>query len=236
MWNTHVGRKKSTNYEESKREKGSIFNEFFQMFFGETNNNEEKVEKNKSKKVPIKGENIETEIKVSIQDAFYGVEKKITLRTLNGKMKNFQVKIPSGIRNGEKIRLMGQGKPGENGGKPGDLLIKIIIENDTKYTLQGIDLYTNLYLSPWEAALGTKVNLSSIDEEVSLYIPQGMQSGETLRINGKGYHNGKAGRGDLIAKVQIMVPKVMTKQEKELFTKLQEISKYNPRIKNVAQE
>ena len=229
MWNTHVGRKRRNNYEEAKRKKGSIFSEFFQMFFGETNNNEEKTQNSKTKKVPIKGENIETEIKVSIQDALYGVEKKITLRALNGKMKNFQVKIPAGIRNGEKIRLIGQGKPGENGGKPGDLLIRIIIENDSKFTLQGIDLYTNLYLSPWEAALGTKLKLPTIDEEISLYIPQGMQSGETLKINGKGYHNGKAGRGDLIAKVKIMVPKVMTKEEKELFTKLQEVSKYNPR-------
>ena len=115
---------------------------------------------------------------------------------------------------------MGQGKPGENGGKPGDLLIKIIIENDPKYKLQGVDLYTNLYLTPWEAALGTKVNLFSIE---------GMQSGETLKINGKGYYNGKGGRGDLIAQIQIMVPKVMSKEEKELFTELQKVSKYNPR-------
>ncbi len=140
-----------------------------------------------------------------------------------------KLKFQLGIRNGEKIRLIGQGKPGENGGKPGDLLIKIIIENDPKYKLQGVDLYTNLYLTPWEAALGTKVNLFSIDEEVSLYIPQGMQSGETLRINGKGYYNGKGGRGDLIAQIQIMVPKVMSKEEKELFTELQKVSKYNPR-------
>ena len=148
-------------------------------------------------------------------------------------MKNFQIKIPVGIRNGEKIRLMGQGKPGQNGGKPGDLLIKIIIENDPNYKLEGVDLYTNLYLSPWEAALGTKVDINSIDEKVSLYIPQGIQSGETLRINGKGYHNGKAGRGDLIANVQIMVPKNISAEEKDLFTKLQEISKYNPRIQKL---
>ena len=95
MWNSHIGRKKHTNYEESKREKGSIFSEFFQMFFGEQNHNEEKIKENKLKKVPAKGENIDTEIKVSIKDAFYGVQKKITLRTLNGKMKNFEVKIPS---------------------------------------------------------------------------------------------------------------------------------------------
>ncbi len=226
MWNSHIGKKQ---YKESTRKKGSIFSEFFQMFFGETTYTENPKENNKTKKQPAKGENIETEIKVSIQEAFYGAEKKIALRTLNGKMKNFQIKIPAGIRNNEKIRLMGQGKQGENGGKPGDLLIKIIIENDPKYKLKGIDIYTNLYLAPWEAALGTKVSVLCIDEEVSLYVPQGMQSGETIRINGKGYHNGKGGRGDLIVNVQIMVPKTITQEEKELFTKLQKVSTYNPR-------
>ncbi len=227
MWNSRIG-KKQNNYEESKRENGSIFSDFFKMFFGETivtNSEEPKI----NKKVQIKGENIDTEIKVSILDAFYGVKKKITLRALDGKMKTFEVKIPAGIRNGEKIRLVGQGKPGENGGKAGDLLIKINIENDSKYKLNGIDLFTTLYLTPWEAALGTKVNIFSIDEEVSLYIPQGMQSGEKVRINGKGYHDGKAGRGDLIAEVQIMIPKELTQEERELFNKLKEISTYNPR-------
>lgn len=230
MWNTHVGRKQKNSYEESKRSKDSIFSDFFQMFFGDNAHSEVVEEKReKNKKIPIKGENIETEINVSISDAFYGAEKKIALRTLSGKMKNFEVKIPAGIRNEEKIRLMGQGKPGKNGGKPGDLLIKIHIDNNQKYTLQGYDLYTNLLLTPWEAALGTKVALDSIDEKVSLYIPQGIESGEKIRIEGKGYHDGKAGRGDLIAQVQIMVPKNMTQEEKKLFEQLQKVSHYDPR-------
>lgn len=228
MWNTHVGRKRSKAYEESTRRKGSIFSEFFQMFFGELNQKED-MQKQTNKKVPIKGENIETEIDVSIADAFYGVEKKIALRTLNGKMKNFTVKIPTGIRNGERIRLMGQGKPGQNGGKSGDLLIKINIQNDEKYKLQGYDLYTNLYLTPWEAALGTKVDINTIDEQVSLYVPQGVQSGETIRLPSKGYHDGKAGRGDYVVQIQIMVPKNITTEEKNLFKQLQEVSKYHPR-------
>ena len=230
MWNTHVGRKQKNSYEESKRGKDSIFSDFFQMFFGDNAHSEVVEEKReKNKKVPIKGENIETEINVSISDAFYGAQKKIALRTLSGKMKNFEVKIPAGIRNEEKIRLMGQGKPGENGGKPGDLLIKIHIDNNEKYTLQGYDLYTNLLLTPWEAALGTKVDLDSIDEKVSLYIPQGIESGEKIRIEGKGYHDGKAGRGDLIAQVKIMVPKNMSQEEKQLFEQLQKVSRYDPR-------
>lgn len=230
MWYNHVGKKQKASYEESKREKGSIFSEFFNMFFGEKVENEDKKESNKNKKVAIKGENIETEISVSILEAFYGQTKKISLRTLNGKMKTFSIKIPAGIRNYEKVRLMGQGKPGENGGKPGDLLIKINIENSDKYQLEGIDLYTNLYLTPWEAALGTKVILNSIDEEISLLVPQGIESGESIRLKGKGYLDGKGGRGDLIARVCIMVPKTLTEQEKKLFEELQQTSKYNPRI------
>ena len=105
MWNTHVGKKKKNQYEESKRSKGSIFSDFFQMFFGDTTITQREQTKSdniKNRKTPIKGENIETEIKVTIFEAFYGVEKKISLRTLNGKMKSFSIKIPAGIRNGEK--------------------------------------------------------------------------------------------------------------------------------------
>ena len=144
-------------------------------------------------------------------------------------MKNFTVKIPSGIRNQEKMRLLGQGKPGENGGRPGDLLIKIHIENDNQYQLKGVDLYTNLFLTPWEAALGTKVTIGSIDEEILLHVPQGTESGETICVPQKGYKDGKGGRGDFIATVHIMIPKNMSQEEKQLFEQLSKISKYNPR-------
>ena len=228
MWNSRIG-KKQKNSGQAKREKKSVFAEFFQMFFGEIKNNKTKSENIKDNKAPIKGENIETEITVSIFDAFYGVEKKLALRAVNGKMREFNIKIPAGIRNEEKIRLMGQGKPGENGGKAGDLLVKIHIENDKKFTLNGVDLITNLYVAPWEAALGTKLNISSIDEEILLYIPQGTQCGEKLKLKGKGYLDGKGGRGDLIINIQIMNPINITEEEKKLFEQLKKISKYNPR-------
>ena len=144
-------------------------------------------------------------------------------------MKKFTVEIPAGIRNNEKIRLIGQGKPGENGGKNGDLFIKINIENSKKYMLQGIDLYTNLLLTPWEAALGTKVLVDAIDESLQVYIPQGISSGETIKIPSKGYKDGKGGRGDLIVEVKIVIPKKITKEEEILYKKLSEISKFEPR-------
>lgn len=228
MWNSRIG-KKQKNRGQAKEEKKSAFAEFFQMFFGEIKNNKAKSEDINGGKAPIKGENIETEITVSIFDAFYGVEKKLALRAVNGKMREFNIKIPAGIRNEEKIRLMGQGKPGENGGKAGDLLVRIHIENDKKFTLNGVDLIKNLYVTPWEAGLGTKLNISSIDEEILLYIPQGTQCGESLKLKEKGYLDGKGGRGDLIINIQIMNPTDITEEEKKLFEQLKKISKYNPR-------
>ena len=227
MWNSKVGRKKQkAKYEESKREKGSPFSEFFNMFFGETETNIVK----ENKKAPVKGENVETEINVKLEDAYYGLEKKISLRTVKGQMKTFSVKVPSGIRNGEKIRLIGQGKEGVNGGKNGDLFIKINIENNKKFKLYGCDILTNVYVSPWEAALGKKINIDSIEENITLNIPAGIQSGEQIVIPHKGYKDGQGGRGNLIAEIKTVVPKELTEQERTLFTELQNISSFNPRI------
>ena len=218
VWNSKNNVK---NYQKIKGK--NIFN----MFLGDI---KEPVKENiKREKEPIKGENIETEIKVSLDDAFYGLEKKISLRTVEGKMKTFSVKIPEGIRNGEKIRLIGQGKKGINGGKNGDLLIKIDIEDNKVFKLYGCDLCTDLKLTPWEAALGTRIDLKTIDGETKIYIPQGVQSGDKIKIPSKGYKDGKGGRGDLVAEIKIMVPKKLELDEKEMFEKLQEMSNFNPR-------
>lgn len=226
MWNAKVGRKRQKEaYEESKRERGSAFSEFFNMFFGET---ESPIVK-ENKKVPVKGENIETEINVKLEDAYYGLEKKISLRTVKGQMKTFSVKVPSGIRNGEKIRLLGQGKQGINGGKNGDLFIKINIENNKKFKLNGCDILTNIYVSPWEAALGKNIKIDSIEESVDISIPAGIQSGEQIIIPDKGYKDGQGGRGNLIAEIKTVVPKELTEEERKLFTELQNVSNFNPR-------
>lgn len=225
MWNHHVGRRnKNTTYEESKRSKDSMFSDFFQMCFGTIE--EVKI----PKKIEIaKGENVQTEVNISIEDAFRGKEQSIAVRTIDGDLKTFKIQLPPGIQNNEKIRLVGQGKPGKNGGKNGDLLIRIKIDNDNRFKLEGYNLKTNLYLTPWEAALSTKVTINGINEDVSVYIPEGIQSGETIIIEGKGYKNGKGGRGDLILETKIMVPKHLNKEEKNLFDKLNSISRFNPR-------
>ena len=224
MWNNNVGKKK---YEEASRSTGSVFSDFFNMFFGASP--EVKTTMKKSQKQPINGENIETSIDVALEESFYGQEKKISLRTVDGKMKVFTITIPAGIRNGEKIRLLRQGKEGLNGGKNGDLFIKVNIANNKKFRLKGNDLYTDLFLTPWEAALGTKAQVSSIDEPTQVYIPEGIQTGELIRIPGKGYKDGKGGRGDLVAEIKVMVPKKLSSEERNLFENLNKISKFNPR-------
>ena len=198
------------------------------MFLGNIEKEDDKQESDKSGD-PKRGENVETKIGVNLYDAFYGLEKQIALKTVEGENKTFSVKIPQGILDGEKIRLIGQGKPGQNGGKNGDLLININIENDKKFKLQGYDIYTDLLLTPWEAALGTKAYVESIDDETKVYIPQGVQSGDKIRIPNKGYISGKDTRGDLIANVKVMVPKNLTEEEKIIYKKLSEISNFNPR-------
>ena len=198
----------------------------FKMFLGDIDETEKEI---KEKKNPTRGEDIETEINVSLDEAFYGAEKKISLRTVEGKMKTFSVKIPEGIRNGEKIRLMGQGKQGQNGGKNGDLFIKINIEENKVFKVFGSDLHTDLLITPWEAALGARVNIKTIDDETKVYIPQGIQSGEKIKIPNKGYKNSNGTRGDLVAEVKIMVPKKLELDEKEMFEKLKEMSRFNPR-------
>ena len=218
----------NSKFEKGKKAFKDEKNVFFNMFLGNIDDKETlKKEKTKNQ---IKGENIETEIKVKINEGFYGAEKQISLKNIDGSFKTYSVKIPEGIRDGEKIRLIGQGKQGKNGGKNGDLFLKVKIEDDKKFKLKGYDIYTELPITPWEAALGTKTSIKTIDDETSIYIPKGIQSGEKLVISNKGYKGeDKDNRGNLIVKVKIVVPKELTNEEIQIYKKLSEISKFNPR-------
>ena len=223
-WNYNIGYKQKKT---KQKRTGEVASDFFGMFFG---NSEIKEELAQSKIPAVKGENIETEINISIEDGFYGAEKTIGLKTIEGKTKTIKVKVPEGIQNGEKIRLIGQGKEGKNGGKNGDLYIKINIDDGKRFKLNGTDLYTTIPISPWEAALGTKAKVNSIDDtKTQIYIPNGIQSGETIEIPQKGYKNAKGERGNLIAQIKIVVPEKLTREETDMFKRLKEISKFNPR-------
>lgn len=185
---------------------------------------------NKNKSIPITGEDLESKIDITLEEAFFGTEKKLAFRTVTGDIKNISVKIPKGIRTGEKVRLAKQGKPGKNGGEPGDLYIKIEIMKNDFFEVKGFDLCMNLKLSPWEAALGTEVKIENIDSSILVNVPAGTESGEILRIANSGFWNTSTyGRGDLLLNIQIMVPKELTDTEKLLFEKLEAVSNFKAR-------
>ncbi len=182
-------------------------------------------------KTPEKGENIETEADINIIEAFNGTSKKLKLLAVDGKTRTFTLDVPAGIQNNDKIRFVGQGKAGKNGGKNGDLLVKIHIKDTKEFKLKGADIYKEVSITPWEAALGTKLTVQSIDGEVSIVVPKGTQSGEKFLIKDKGYKVGRGMRGNFYIVTKIVVSKKLTKQEEELYLKLKELQ--NKELKKV---
>lgn len=224
MWNNRVGKKNKKR----NQPKLTLWQQICQIFFGTIG----KVEKKVNRKESVRGEDIETQIDVSIEEAFFGAEKTLTFRTVDGKNRTFQIRIPAGIRNEEKMRLIGQGKMGKNGGKNGDLFIKINILDSKEYKLKGYDLIKIIPLTPWEAALGTKLKVKAIDDEITVIIPEGTQTDQKIKIPNKGYKK-QGQRGDLLLQIKIKIPETLSTEEKDLFTQLGKISRYQPRLVNI---
>lgn len=218
-WHTYTQRKKKIESNQ-KEEKKTLKDRLLEMFFGITTT---KTKQKNNKKLPLNGENIDTDVEVSILEAFFGTSKKLKLLTIDGKTRTFNLNIPAGIQNRDKIRFVGQGKLGKNGGKNGDLLVKVVIKDTKDFKLNGTDIYKEIEIKPWQAALGTKLKIESIDGEVTLLIPKGTQSGDKFTIKGKGYKYGRAERGNFQLITKIIVPKKMSKQEEEIYEKLKQI-------------
>lgn len=221
-WYVYNERKKRLQDKEFE-DKRSFKEKLLAMLFGISTT---KTKKKEQKKVPIKGENIETEVEINILEAFNGTEKKLKLLAVDGKTKTFSLKVPAGVQNGDKIRFVGQGKQGKNSAPNGDLLVKIFIKDTKEFKLSGADIYKEIGIMPWQAALGTKVNVESIDGNISLLIPKGTQSGEKFTIKERGYKIGRGMRGNFYIIIKIIVPKKLSKQEEDLYKKLKEIKSY----------
>ena len=128
-----------------------------------------------------------------------------------------------------RIRLSGKGGEGIGGGPPGDLYLKVSLEPHPRFRVDGHHLQIEVPLTPWEAALGATVEVDTLDGTVNLKIPPGSQSGQKLRLRGKGLSRNGNGQGDLYALVKIVVPKELDPKEKELYAKMAEVSNFNPR-------
>ena len=127
------------------------------------------------------------------------------------------------------MRLASQGAPSPTGGPAGDLYLRVHIKPDPRFGINGHDLTMRLDLAPWEAALGSTVTIPTLTGPVQLKVPPGTQSGQVLRLRGKGLPKRTGGNGDLLATVRIVVPKNLTEKERALFEELAKESPFNPR-------
>jgi curved DNA-binding protein len=139
-----------------------------------------------------------------------------------------KTRIPRGVTSGEKLRVPGKGGKGANGGPDGDLYLDIEVQAHPLYRVDGQDLYVDLPLAPWEAVLGTSVNLPTPGGAVALRVPPGTRAGQQLRLTGRGMTRG-GGSGNLYAQVRIEVPTVVDDRQRALYTELSELSNFNPR-------
>jgi len=168
------------------------------------------------------GADVQAEMSVSLPDAANGATQRLHLP--NGK--NVDVKIPAGIASGQQIRLKGQGMPGQGG--PGDLLITVSIAPHPVFALEGADVRLDLPVTLYEAALGAKVRVPTLDKPVELTIPPWTSGGRTFRLKGKGFP-AKSGRGDLLATVRIVLPDKSDPELEALMKKWQTDKAYDPR-------
>jgi DnaJ-class molecular chaperone len=145
------------------------------------------------------------------------------------KPKTIEVNIPAGVRDGSTVRLAGQGGAGMNGTQPGDLYLRIRLRPHPVFAVRGDDLEIELPIAPWEAVLGTKVEVPTIDGKVDLTIPAGAQNGQRLRLRGQGLNKRKGGRGDEYVRLKIVVPKDIGTEERRLYQELKQVSKFDAR-------
>jgi curved DNA-binding protein len=174
----------------------------------------------------LRGGDQEATIDLTLEEAFRGGSRKFQLS--DGR--EYDVTIPPGVREGQRIRLAGEGGPGVGGGPSGDLYLRVHLLPDPRFRLKGRDVEVDLSVAPWEAALGASVPVPTLDGGTArVKVKPGSSCGVRLRLKGEGWPSGREGRGDLLAVVKIMVPKKLTKQERELFEELADTSKFDPR-------
>jgi curved DNA-binding protein len=177
---------------------------------------------------PIPGADQEAVLDLSVEEAYRGGRRTFTLPGQDGS-RRIDVDIPRGVVDGQRIRLAGQGGTGGRGASDGDLYLVVRIAPDARFRLDGRDVYTDLPVTPWEAALGATVPVPAPGGEAKVKVPPGSSSGRRLRLRGEGMPNPRGRPGDLYAEVRITVPDRLTDRERELFEQLAAASTFDPR-------
>jgi curved DNA-binding protein len=177
---------------------------------------------------PVSGSAHETEVEVTVEEAYNGTQRTLSISSPDGP-RTTDVKIPAGVVDGQRIRLRGKGGQGSGGGEAGDLYLIVRIAPHPRYRLEGRDLHMLLPLAPWEAALGSSVDIDTPGGPTTVTVPAGTSSHRRLRLKGRGLPSNRGKPGDLYAEAQIKVPKSPSAEERELFEQLGNVSTFDPR-------
>ena len=186
---------------------------------------------------PIPGADYEAGVRLSFDQAYAGTEIELDLVAVEydeqGNAKRvphrLKVRIPPGVVDGQKLRVPGKGGKGLRGGRDGDLYLDISVESHPLYRADGLDLHMDLPIAPWEAVLGTSVEMPTPAGTVSLKVPPGTRAGQKLRLTGRGLKRPDGTAGHFYANVQIAVPTVVDERQRELYRQLANASSFNPR-------
>lgn len=206
------------------------YSDFFEMLFG----GGRREGRSSRQSFKQKGEDIDASITIPLSDAFHGTTRRINFNLQSvspdgraeQKHVNLNVKIPKGVKNGQKIRLKGQGAQGFNGGEKGDMYIKIEFEKHSYIKVDGADIYMDLPVSPWEAALGNTITIPSPGGNIRLKLPAGSAQGNKLRLKGKGIPTKSP--GDLYVLINIKLPPADTEKAKKIYNEMKDLN-FNPR-------
>jgi len=172
---------------------------------------------------PARGGDIQADLLVTIEEALHGAKKKISFRRDgHSKVETYEVRIPKGVREGQKIRLAGQGESAGRRGAAGDLYLAVRFEKHPDYQIDGSDLVYDLEVPVWRAVLGGEASISTPDGSVRLKIPECSQSGRKFRIKGRGLPTGATTRGDFYVRLVVNLPTEITSEQRALWEKLAE--------------
>ena len=172
----------------------------------------------------IPGEDYAVTVRLTLAEAYRGAEREFQIGP-----NHIRARIPKGATDGQQLKLRGKGGPGANGGPSGNLYLNILLEPHPLFRVSGHDLDLEVPLAPWEAMLGAQVEIPTLEGRVSLKVPPGSQSGQKLRLAGKGLPRPGGGAGDLYAALVIAVPPSPSEREKELYEALRKSSRFEPR-------
>ena len=212
---------------------GRDYSDFFESLFGAAGRSQ-----GPGRKSARRGQDVEMELPILLEETLADEAKKIAFqlpqysadgRPLAAISKTLNVKIPTGVSDGERIRLKGQGAPGLGGAANGDLYLIIRLVPHPLFDVEAHNLILTVPLAPWEAALGSKVTVPTLDGKIHLSIPANSQSGQRLRIKGKGLMNKLGERGDLYALFKIVIPAQADEPTRALWAQLAEQAAFDPR-------